>query len=73
MLKKRGSVLDRRSGEDRRKEHNPDYFLNGGVERRHWKERRSQAERRAGWVRLSEWYSVSLQLITSTDDSLWHY
>jgi hypothetical protein len=31
---------DRRSGQDRRKCSNPNYFLNNGVERRSWKERR---------------------------------
>ena len=31
---------DRRSGEDRRKSYSIDYFLQGGIERRSWKERR---------------------------------
>ena len=31
---------DRRSGVDRRKTSNHDYFLNGGIERRSWHERR---------------------------------
>ena len=31
---------DRRSGKDRRKSYSIDYFLQGGVERRSWKERR---------------------------------
>ena len=33
-------ATDRRSGEDRRKSYDTDYFLNGGIERRSWKERR---------------------------------
>jgi hypothetical protein len=33
-------TADRRSGNDRRKIHSAAYFLNGGVERRTWKERR---------------------------------
>jgi hypothetical protein len=33
-------VADRRSGNDRRKIYSAIYFLNGGVERRSWKERR---------------------------------
>ena len=33
-------AVDRRSGYDRRKIYNAVYFLNGGVERRSWKERR---------------------------------
>jgi hypothetical protein len=31
---------DRRTGQDRRKLQNPDFFSEGGVERRSWKERR---------------------------------
>jgi hypothetical protein len=33
-------AADRRSGEDRRKSLDPNYFLNGGIERRSWQERR---------------------------------
>jgi hypothetical protein len=33
-------VVDRRSGNDRRKIYSAEYFLKGGVERRSWKERR---------------------------------
>jgi hypothetical protein len=36
----KGPVADRRSGNDRRKVYSSAYFLNGGVERRSWKERR---------------------------------
>jgi hypothetical protein len=39
MLSKH-SAVDRRSGKDRRRSSDPNYFLNGGVERRSWKERR---------------------------------
>jgi hypothetical protein len=31
---------DRRSGNDRRKSYSADYFINGGIERRSWNERR---------------------------------
>ena len=34
------SSLDRRSGVDRRKSNNRDYFFLGGIERRSWHERR---------------------------------
>ena len=34
------STNDRRAYRDRRKTYNRDYFLNGGKERRTWKERR---------------------------------
>ena len=37
---RKNSNPDRRSGIDRRKSKNPNYFLNGGVERRSWHERR---------------------------------
>jgi len=71
LLWARDSLIDRRSEEDRRRVYNPDYFLNGGVERRKWTERRSQVERRLGWIRLNRWYSVPLRVITKTN-SLWH-
>ena len=32
---------DRRSGTDRRKKGNSEYFKNGGIERRSWSERRN--------------------------------
>jgi hypothetical protein len=57
----RFSDIDRRSGVDRRKAHKLEYFLNGGVERRNFKERRSKRERRTHWVRVSEWFSVRLE------------
>jgi hypothetical protein len=61
MLKKThsGIYTDRRSRKDRRRVHDLDYFLNGGVERRAWKERRSPLERRSEWFRVSKWVSVS--------------
>lgn len=59
MLMVRRSDMDRRSGEDRRREYDLDYFSNGGVERRNWKEQRSNEERRVGWTRVSKWSSVS--------------
>ena len=52
------SGIDRRSGADRRMVCSIRYWLNGGVERRQWKERRSEFERRADWVRLGQWQSV---------------
>jgi hypothetical protein len=55
---KRRSLLDRRSGEDRRKAYSLDYFLNGGVERRKGLERRRAPERRKDWRRVGKWYSV---------------
>jgi len=59
VAEKRELYLDRRSVENRRTVYDIDYFLNGGVERRTWKERRSPLERRSAWFRVSEWVSVS--------------
>jgi hypothetical protein len=58
MIERRGYRIDRRSGADRRKIHDLNYFIRGGVERRKFKERRSQGERRKNWLRVDEWVSV---------------
>jgi hypothetical protein len=58
MMERRGFRIDRRSGIDRRKIHDLNYFIIGGVERRKFKERRSREERRKNWVRVDEWISV---------------
>ena len=52
--------FDRRSGKDRRRKFKLDYFLYKGSEKRSLEERRSQAERREGWVKISKWSSVCL-------------
>jgi hypothetical protein len=57
------SDMDRRSGEDRRRAYDLDYFSNGRAERRYWKERRSNVERRVDWTRVSKWSSVSLKAL----------
>ncbi len=54
------SLVDRRSGEDKRKRYNLDYFTDGGNERRKGKERRQSEERRIGWARVYKWCSVFL-------------
>jgi len=54
------SLFDRRSGEDKRKLYNLDYFFDGGRERRKGKERRQSDERRSGWARVYNWCSVFL-------------
>jgi hypothetical protein len=56
----RRSPVDRRSGEDKRKRYNLDYFTDGGEERRKGKERRESGERRSGWARVYKWCSVFL-------------
>ena len=50
--------IDRRSGEDRRKVYDADYWDRGGIEKRKLKDRRQQKERRASCVNVSEWSSV---------------
>jgi len=54
-------LLDRRSGEDRRRIYSIDYFAEGGRERRKSEERRRRGERRSGCVRVSDWSSVCLE------------
>ena len=54
------SLVDRRSGEDKRKRYSLDYFTDGGEERRKGKERRQSEERRNGWARVYKWCSVFL-------------
>jgi len=57
--KRKRSKLDRRSGEERRKAYDLDYFLlKNGIERRSKLERRKSNERRSGWMRISKWYSI---------------
>ena len=58
LVDERRSYLDRRTGEDRRKAYNLDYFLSGGKERRKSKERRMRGERRSDWKLVDKWYSV---------------
>jgi hypothetical protein len=52
------SLIDRRSGDDKRKAYSLDYFFTGGEERRRLRERRIAGERRRNWVRVSRWCSV---------------
>ena len=58
MSERRGTVIDRRSGRERRRIEDVDYSLKGRIERRSGEERRSELERRGDWIRVSEWYSV---------------
>jgi hypothetical protein len=58
-MERRGSVLDRRSWKDRRTNVMfLSYFWDGGIEKRFWKERREDGERRTGWIRVGPWYSI---------------
>ena len=70
VSEERRSGIDRRCGNDRRKAHDVDYFLNGGVERRNWKDRRAQGERRQDWLRVSEWSSMFIGSLRSNTQEL---
>ena len=52
---------DRRSGKDRRRILNLHRFRYKGSERRVPDDRRSQIERRDGWVKIGKWSSVKMQ------------
>ena len=54
------SIVERRSGKDRRKIFNHGHFFFGRAARKNLLEQRSQAERRDGWVRINKWSSVYL-------------
>ena len=64
ILERRVSDLDRRSGKDRRRAYDLDYFLNRGNERRRVKERRSEFERRKDLLRLDKWCGISVYDLT---------
>jgi hypothetical protein len=52
---------ERRTGKDRRRFFSLDRFFYRGPERRKASnERRSQGERRKGWIRTSKWSSVNM-------------
>lgn len=56
--RKQDPYLDRRLDEDRRESYIMDYFLNGGSERRDFKERRTPGDRRKGYVPITKWTSI---------------
>ena len=55
------SFTDRRSGKDRRRVLSLSRLGYKGSDRRALNERRSQFERRDGWVKVSKWSSVKMQ------------
>jgi hypothetical protein len=59
-FKKKRSGIDRRSGEDRRCNYDlgEKYFTDSRNDPRKGLERRSEVERRAGWVRINKWKTV---------------
>ena len=62
MLEINRSARERRSGKDRRKILSLHRFFHKGPERRKAaQDRRSQIERRDGWVRIDKWSSVKVK------------
>ena len=61
MAERRHSDSDRRSGKDRRRGLNLDYFLNQRVERRKMKERRSELGRGENWLRQGQSFHRPLE------------
>ncbi len=62
--KKKRTLFDRRSGQDRRDSYNIDYFLDGGLERRNSLEgerRRKNQDRRREWIKISRWSSLNVE------------
>ena len=60
MFALKRDFFDRRSGKDRRRSISLNRFFYKGPERRVLQVRRSQEERRNGWVRISKWSSAHL-------------
>ena len=56
--RKADPYLDRRSDNDRRMIYDLEYFINGGIERRSTKDRRTTGERRKDYLKVSKWISV---------------
>jgi hypothetical protein len=62
--KNKRSFFDRRSGQDRRKAYNIDYFLEGGRERRTsptGERRNRDNDRRKDWIKISQWSSLHVE------------
>ncbi len=60
MSANKSSIIERRSGKDRRRIFDHGHFFFGRAARKNLLEQRSQAERRAGWIRVNKWSSVYL-------------
>lgn len=54
------SIVERRSGKDRRRIFTHGHLFFGRSTRKNLPEQRLQAERRTGWVRIDKWASVYL-------------
>lgn len=54
------AFIERRSGKDRRRRMRIQRFFFKALERRRASDRRANAERRNGWIRVSKWSSAPL-------------
>lgn len=61
MIAMKRNFFDRRSGKNRRRFFSLHRFHYKGLERRARQDRRSQLERRDGYVRIDKWSSVNMQ------------
>jgi len=65
----RDSSIDRRSGADRRRLYDLEYFMDTDItDRRTTQERRGLRERRTDWIQIAKWYSVSMVALGFTKD-----
>ena len=60
-MKEDRSDFDRRSSEDRLRVYHLGHFKEGRVEKGSGKKRRSNSERREGWLRVGKWRAVRLE------------
>jgi len=60
IFKKKRSGIDRRSGLERRCNHSlaERFFPDSSIDPRKGSERRSEVERRSGWMRINKWCSI---------------
>jgi len=67
-FKKKRSGIDRRSGVDRRCNHElaEKYFADSRTDPRKGLEKRSEVERRAGWVRINKWKSAEASKLATS-------
>ena len=60
--------IDRRNDQNNRQVYDLNYFLDGGIERRAHRERRTPVERRDDWTKISEWHSLPLNSLICAED-----
>jgi len=69
-MNNRDAFIDRRSGADRRRLYDLQYFRDTDIaERRLAQERRGLRERRTDWIQIAKWYSVSMVGLGLTENT----